>query len=92
MGSCISCHHHADMHLPGPFPLLPITHIVAHRTDNPKHFLFEYRMNLGPIAIGQGVVLYDRAEDCFNPDPSLRPLMEGRLEAIIDCTPHWLTF
>ena len=49
-------------------------------------------MNLGPIAVGQGVVLHDRAEDCFNPHPSLRPLMEGRLEAIINRTPHWLTF
>jgi hypothetical protein len=94
MGSCTSAplppHTNACPHNPH-----PATHIVAHRAGNsspPNHWLFEYRMNLGPVTLGQKVVLHRRAADCFNPDPSLQPLMEGWLVEVTNCTPHWLTF
>jgi hypothetical protein len=78
-----------------------IIHIVAHHADDlytqyfgnpPNHWLLEYRLDLNPIWIGQYVVLHCRAEDCFNPDPSLGPVAEGWIDRIVDRTPHWLTF
>ena len=96
MGSCISAPlPHCDRTSPNVPNPHSITHIVAHWAGNsspPNHWLFEYRMNLGPVTLGQKVVLHRRAADCFNPDPALQPLMEGRLVEVTNCTPHWLTF
>ena len=94
MGNCISAPLPSCTNTCSPNPH-PTTHIVAHQAGNsppPIHWLFEYRMNPGPVTLGQKVVLHKRAADCFNPDPSLQPLMEGWLVEVTNCTLHWLTF
>src|ERR1700738_706910 len=79
-----------DLDMPSPHTLNhATTHIIVHSADTlfghplPNEsplqdiWLFEYSLNLGPICLGQHVVLHLRAEDCFNPDPTLRPVAEG---------------
>ena len=44
------------------------------------------------MSLGQQVALYLRAADCFDADPSLGSVAEGRLERITSCSPNWLTF
>ena len=79
---------------PSPPPYCPITLIMVHSppipVDYPPTWLFEYRLNLGPIAIGQRVELHLRAEDCFDEDPV--PVAEGWIDRIANRTPYWLTF
>ena len=75
-------------------PYCPITLIVVHSPPIPINYpptwLFEYRLNLGPITIGQRVELHLRVEDCFDKDPV--PVAEGWINRIADYTPYWLTF
>jgi hypothetical protein len=79
------------------------THIIVHRAgesfdhlpgESPPSnlWLFEYCLNLGPVCIGQHVILHLRAEDCYNPDPALQPVAEGWITRVTGRTPHWLTF
>jgi hypothetical protein len=93
-----------DPDIPSSSILCPTTtHIIVHRAGElfghlpgesppPNLWLFEYRLNLGPVCIGQHVVLHLRAEDCYNPDPALRPVAQGWITQVTGRTPHWLTF
>jgi hypothetical protein len=78
------------------YPVTSVTCVVVHRyllaPNDPPHWLFEYCLNLAPIRLGQPVSLHLRAEDCFNPDPTLAPVAAGWLHRITNRTPHWLTF
>ena len=63
-----------------------------HDTPVPNYWLFEYCINLQPITVGQSVVLYHMAGDCFNPDPSHRAVVEAQIVGVVEHTPYWVVF
>ena len=105
MGNCVSTQPHtpftrpslSDGHDTSSSPSYgPVTFIITCPSLTPFQYpplwLFECRLNLGPVCLGQQVALYHRAEDCFNPDPLSVPVAEDWLDKVTECTPHWQTF